>query len=267
MGGGGGGGGGGGQKGQGGRGGSGGPGRQVNISSGELALDLIDDLQGGGQGGGGQGGGGRRGPQVQVTDADCKKVDVAMKKKPAVAKKIEDMRGKMRDQGTDRQKMMADMKAAYETLGVDMQVSGACNRRNGGANGGGGAGGAGGARMGRGGAGGGAGAANAGTGAGSGFGQQGNSRTRPRTGLVFIQRGATWEAKTVRLGVANYDYTEVLDDGLKEGDKVAMLSAAALQAKRQQQNDQMKAGASPLGGGAPGGGGGGRGPGGPGRGN
>jgi len=41
--------------------------------------------------------------------------------------------------------------------------------------------------------------------------------------------------------------------------KVAMLSAAALQAKRQQQNDQMKAGASPLGGSAPGGGG--RGPG------
>ena len=37
-----------------------------------------------------------------------------------------------------------------------------------------------------------------------------------------------------------------------------MLSAAALQAKRQAQNDRMKAGASPLGGSAPGG----RGPGG-----
>ena len=42
-----------------------------------------------------------------------------------------------------------------------------------------------------------------------------------------------------------------------------MLSAAALQAKRQQQNDQMKGAASPLGGAQ---GGGGRGPGG-GRGN
>lgn len=256
---GGGGGGGGGQKGQGGRGGAG-PGRQVNISSGELA----PDLQGGGQGGGGQGGRGR-GPQVQVTDADCKKVDVAMKKQPKVAKTIEDMRGKMRDPGADRAKMMEDMKAAYTKLGVDMQVSGACARKARGGNAG-GAGGAGGARTGRGGAGGGAGATNTGAGAGSGFGQQGNSRTRPRTGLVFVQRGATWEAKTVRLGVANYDYTEVLDDGLKEGDKVAMLSAAALQAKRQQQNDQMKAGASPLGGAAPAGGGG-RGPGGPGRGN
>ncbi len=249
----------GGGQGRGGRGGSGGPGRQVQISNGELALPL----QGGGQGGGMRGG---RGPQVQVTDADCKKVDAAMKKKPVVAKKIEDMRSKMRD-ATDRQKAMDDMKAAYAELGVDMQVSGACARRARSGNAGGAAG-AGGARTGRGGMGGGAGAAGAGGGAGGGqgggFGQQGNSRTRPRTGLVFIQRGATWEAKTVRLGVANYDYTEVLDDGLKEGDKVAMLSAAALQATRQAQNDRMKAGASPLGGSAPAGGG--RGPGG-GRGN
>lgn len=249
----------GGGQGRGGRGGSGGPGRQVQISNGELALPL----QGGGQGGGMRGG---RGPQVQVTDADCKKVDAAMKKKPVVAKKIEDMRSKMRD-ATDRQKAMDDMKAAYAELGVDMQVSGACARRARSGNAGGAAG-AGGARTGRGGMGGGAGAAGASGGAGGGqggrFGQQGNSRTRPRTGLVFIQRGATWEAKTVRLGVANYDYTEVLDDGLKEGDKVAMLSAAALQATRQAQNDRMKAGASPLGGSAPAGGG--RGPGG-GRGN
>ncbi len=251
-----------GRGGRGGRGGSGGPGRQVQISNGELALPL----QGGGQGGQGGGMRGGRGPQVQVTDADCKKVDAAMKKKPVVAKKIEDMRSKMRD-ATDRQKAMDDMKAAYAELGVDMQVSGACARRARSGNAGGAAG-AGGARTGRGGMGGGAGAAGAGGGAGGGqgggFGQQGNSRTRPRTGLVFIQRGATWEAKTVRLGVANYDYTEVLDDGLKEGDKVAMLSAAALQATRQAQNDRMKAGASPLGGSAPAGGG--RGPGG-GRGN
>jgi len=239
--------------GPGGRGGAGG-GRQVQISNGELALPLQ-----GGQGGGQ--GGGMRGPPIQVTDADCKKVDVAMKKKPAVAKKIDDMRTKMRDPGADRQKMMADMKAAYTELGVDMQVSGACARKaRGGANGGGAAGAAGG----RGGmAAGGAGAAG-GAAAGNGFGQQGNARTRPRTGLVFVQKGTTWEARTIRLGVANYDYTEVVGDGLKEGDKVAMLSAAALQAKRQQQNDQMKAGASPLGGSAPGGAG--RGPGG-GRGN
>jgi HlyD family secretion protein len=248
--GGGGGGGGGGGQGQGGgrRGGGNGGGRQVNVSNGELALPLQ-----GGQGGGQAGG--NRGPQVQVTDADCKKVDAAMKKKPVVAKKIDDMRTKMRDPGADRQKMMTDMKAE---LGVDMQVSGACARKArmaGGAAGAAGAAGAGGGGM-RGGASasqGGGGAA-----AGSGFGQGSNSRTRPRTGLVFVKSGDTWVAKTIRLGVANYDYTEVLDDGLKEGDQVAMLSAAALQAKRQAQNDQMKAGASPLGGGGARGGGRGR---------
>ena len=251
----GGGGGGGGGQGQGGRGGRGGNGgRQVQVSNGELALTLQ----------GGQGGG-MRGPQVQVTDADCKKVDDAMKKKPAVAKKIEDMRTKMRDPAADRQKMMTDMKAAYAELGVDMQVSGACARKaRGGASGG--AANGGGATRGGAAAGGGRGATSGaaspaqagGAAAGSGFGQGSNSRTRPRTGLVFVQSGTTWVAKTIRLGVANYDYTEVLDDGLKEGDKVAMLSAAALQAKRQAQNDQMKAGASPLGG-AGGGRGGGRG--------
>ncbi len=249
--------GGGGGAGQGGRGGPGG-GRQIQVSNGELALPFQ-----GGQGGG-QAGGGQRGPMVQVTDADCKKVDVAMKKKPEVAKKIDDMRTKMRDPNADRQKMMTDMKAAYAELGVDGQVAGACARKaRGGANGANGGGAAGG---GRGGNAGGASAsqANGGGAAGSSFGQGSNSRTRPRTGLVFVQSGTTWIAKTVRLGVANYDYTEVVGDGLKEGDKVAMLSAAALQAKRQAQNDQMKAGANPLGGSAPGGGG--RGPGG-GRGN
>jgi HlyD family secretion protein len=234
-------------------GGRGGPagGRQLQVSNGELALPL----QGGGQGG--AQGGGPRGPQVQVTDADCKAIDAAMKKKPEVAKQIDDMRTKMRDPNADRAKMNDEMKALYAKAGVDMMKSGACRRKAGGGNAGamGGAGG-------RGGMSGGAGAAQlAGNGGGTNsknpFGQ-GNGRSRPRTGLVFIQRGATWEAKTVHLGVANYDYTEVLDDGLKEGDKVAMLSAAALQAKRQQQNDQMKAGANPLGGSAPGGG---RGPG------
>jgi HlyD family secretion protein len=252
---GGGGGGGGGGQGQGGRGGRGGNGgRQVQVSNGELALPFQGG-QGGGQAGGNRG---NRGPQVQVTDADCQKVDAAMKKKPAVAKKIDDMRTKMRDPGADRQKMATDMKAAYADLGVDMQVSSACARKARMAGGAGAAGAAGASGGGRGGAGGGASAAtqSGGSASGSGFGQGTNSRTRPRTGLVFVKSGDTWVAKTIRLGVANYDYTEVLDDGLKEGDQVAMLSAAALQAKRQAQNDQMKAGASPLGGGGGGRGGG-----------
>jgi hypothetical protein len=141
------------------------------------------------------------------------------------------------------------MTGLYKDLGVDMMKSGACRRKAGG-NGGGGMGGGqgGGGRGGR-----------SGGGAVPGAGAMASGRQRQRTGLVFIQKGATWEPKSVRLGVANYDYTEVID-GLAEGDKVAMLSVAALQAKRQEQNDRMKSmSGSPLGGGAAAGGGGGRG--------
>ena len=97
----------------------------------------------------------------------------------------------------------------------------------------------------------------------------GRARGSTRMGLVFVQRpDSTWEARMVRLGVADYDFTEVVS-GLEEGDRVALLSAAALQMQRQENQDRMRAmtgGGSPLGGagtarptgGAPGGGGGGR---------
>ena len=99
---------------------------------------------------------------------------------------------------------------------------------------------------------------------------------RARTALVFVQIGeGKYEPRIVRLGAANYDYSEVLS-GLKEGEKVASLSVAALQAKRDQQNDRFRSmsgggvpgmqrtpaagaagGGGAPGGGAPGGGGGG----------
>ncbi len=221
----------------------------AQVSRGELDLVAI---QGGGQDR--QGGFGGR-SQIEVTDAECKAIDAAMKKKPAVAKKLDDLRGKMSDPSADRAALRDQMTGIYKELGVDMMKSGACRRKAGG-NGGGGMGGGMGGRGGRGGA----------TGAVPGAGAMASGRQRQRTGLVFLQKGTTWEPKSVRLGVANYDYTEVID-GLAEGDKVAMLSVAALQAKRQEQNDRMKSmSGSPLGGGAPAGGGRG-GPGGGGRGN
>ncbi len=228
----------------GGMGGGGGRG-DAQVSKGELDLLAI---QGGGQDR--QGGGFSRGPQVEVTDADCKAIDAAMKKKPAVAKKLDDLRTKMSDPSADRTALRDQMTGLYKDLGVDMMKSGACRRKAGG-NGGGGQGGGGQGGGGRGG--------RSGGGAVPGAGAMASGRQRQRTGLVFIQKGATWEPKSVRLGVANYDYTEVID-GLAEGDKVAMLSVAALQAKRQEQNDRMKSmTGSPLGGGAAAGGGGGRG--------
>jgi HlyD family secretion protein len=219
---------------------------------------------------------------VEVTDADCKKVTDAMKKKPAVAKKLDDIREKMRSPDADRRALMGQMAPIYAELGVDSRIAGACRRREGG-NGGGGTGGMSG---GRGGAGGGAAMAGGSGGARTGGARAGGAqapgaaggradqagrtvegpkgpgmRSRTRTGLVFVQKAdSTWEPRMVRLGVANYDYTEVLD-GLKEGERVALLSAAAMQAQRQAATDrarQMMSGNSPLGGGAAGPGGGGR---------
>ena len=63
---------------------------------------------------------------------------------------------------------------------------------------------------------------------------------KTRAALVFVldDKGG-FAPRTVRLGISNYDYAEVIG-GLKEGEKVALLSAAALQMARQQQNDRFK---------------------------
>jgi HlyD family secretion protein len=66
--------------------------------------------------------------------------------------------------------------------------------------------------------------------------------------------------RIVQLGQGNLDFTEAVS-GLKEGERVVMLGALALQAQRLQQQDRMRQNASPLGGqqgpGGPGGPGGG----------
>ncbi len=125
--------------------------------------------------------------------------------------------------------------------------------------------------------GGGSGAAGNGAGGSGGGGNGGGgSAIRARSGLVFVQNTAgAFEPRIVRLGASNYDYSEVLS-GLKEGENVATLAVAALQAKREQANDRFRsmstvpgvqqqtpARGGAAGGGAPaGGGGGGRPPGG-----
>jgi HlyD family secretion protein len=99
---------------------------------------------------------------------------------------------------------------------------------------------------------------------GTGGGNVRSGRTQTRSGLVFVKKeDGSWDPRVVRLGIADYDYTEVIS-GLEDGEQVALLSAVALQVQRQQNNDRMKAmtgGASPLGGATGGAGGGGRPPG------
>ncbi|WKW11083.1 efflux RND transporter periplasmic adaptor subunit [Pseudogemmatithrix spongiicola] len=207
--------------------------------------------------------GGRQGGQggfqmPDVTDAQCKAVADARAAKPAVARRLDSLQTAMRSNDADRPALMGGIRAAYTELGVDAMVARACLARQQG----------GGART--------AGPAaptgqptparngpralqapGAQTG---GAARNGGSRAGSRSGLVFVQKAdSTWEPRMVRLGVADYDYTEVLS-GLEEGEQVALLSAVALQAQRQENQDRMRAmtgGASPLGG-APAGPGGGR---------
>ena len=283
------------QGGAGGQGGFGGQrgGAQSGTSRGEVALDPQQGQQGGGQGGGGF-------QQIEVTDAQCKAVTAAFAKKPAEKKKLDDMRTQMMSGTMDRQAMRDESEKIYAAVGLDARVAGACRRKEMQANGGGqgapgggfrgGQGGApsgapaggapsvaapvaagqggrgnfGGARAGAGGAGG------PGLNIGGGEGAPTGAR-RTRGGLVFVKKGTTFEPRLVQLGASNFDYTEIVS-GVKEGEEVALLAAAALQAQRQQQNDRMKAnsgvpgmqqapaaGAGGARGGAAGGAGGGRG--------
>jgi HlyD family secretion protein len=182
-----------------------------------------------------------------VTDAQCKAVTDARTAKPAVAKRLDSLSALMRDPNADRQAVMGQVRAAYTELGVDAMVARACAMRA--------------APQG--------GAAPAATGtptparsgpralAAPGASPTGRGgRSASRTGLVFVQRAdSSYEARIVRLGVADYDFTEVLS-GLAEGDRVALLSAAALQMQRQENQDRMRAmtgGGSPLGGATTGG--------------
>jgi HlyD family secretion protein len=201
----------------------------------------------------GQGGRPQGGFQMpDVTDAQCKAVTDARAAKPAVAARIDSLGRQMRDPNADRQAIMTASRAAYTELGVDAMVARACTMRaQGGAAPSGNAPAAAGtptpARSGA--------RSLAAPGAAQGGAARGG-RGSFRMGLVFVQKAdSSFEARMVRLGVADYDYTEVLS-GLEEGDRVALLSAAALQMQRQENNDRFRAmtgGGSPLGGGTTGG--------------
>jgi len=57
--------------------------------------------------------------------------------------------------------------------------------------------------------------------------------------MVFTVKNGKYTPKVVRLGVSNYDVSEVLS-GLNEGDSVAILNVAAMQAKQQADLDQIR---------------------------
>ncbi|MEO7520793.1 MAG: efflux RND transporter periplasmic adaptor subunit, partial [Gemmatimonas sp.] len=263
----------------------------TGTSQGDVALEP----QQGQAGQGGQGGNRQGGFQMpDVTDKECADIAAAFKKKPAEKAKLDGLRGRMQSGELDRDGMRAESQKIYTAVGVDAAKGGACRRKEMMAQGGGSQGGAmqGGAMQGGANRGGAAGAANQGAQANAGSqgtqggrpgrsGMQGGNQggapglniggaevqsgagRRSRAGLVFVKKGETFEPRLVQLGAANFDYTEIIS-GVKEGEQVALLAAAALQAQRQQQNDRMRQNSgvpgmtqTPAGGGAGGAGGGG----------
>ncbi len=93
-------------------------------------------------------------------------------------------------------------------------------------------------------------------GMGAGFGSLGGGRQEegaPRPAITFvISADGTIEPRPILIGVNDWDNTEVVA-GLEEGEEVALIGAAQLQAQQQEFIDRMRErmGGSPFGGGTP----------------
>jgi HlyD family secretion protein len=60
--------------------------------------------------------------------------------------------------------------------------------------------------------------------------------------FVFVKQGTKYSPRVVRLGVSDFDYSEILS-GVKQGEQVALLGPAVLQAQRDQLQARVRAGA------------------------
>jgi HlyD family secretion protein len=58
--------------------------------------------------------------------------------------------------------------------------------------------------------------------------------------VAFVKTATGWSPRLVRLGVSDFDFTEVVS-GLKEGDEVGMLATVALQASRDRSSARTRA--------------------------
>jgi hypothetical protein len=101
-----------------------------------------------------------------------------------------------------------------------------------------------GARAGAGGAGGAGGAAGGGFGgaagqAGAGAGAGGGGRGGPN--VVFVKKDGKYIPRVVRVGISDFDNTEIMS-GVTQGEQVALLGAAVLQAQREQLQQRIRAG-------------------------
>jgi HlyD family secretion protein len=181
--------------------------------------------------------------QIEVSDQQCADVRTAIAKRPAEKRKLEELQGRLRSSDTDRMTILGEMRAIYQSLGVDPAVAMACRRRDQNAA-------EGDRRPGA--------PARLATPTDGAAADSNAPPVRTRPGLVFVAEANTFKPRVVMLGAGNYDYTEVVS-GLREGERVALLASLAVQAQREQQNERFRRGMGGIpgmqGGGGPGGGG------------
>jgi len=195
-----------------------GGGNVTSISRGDVVLD---EAQGQQQGQFMQG--------PPPTEEQCAEVRAAFAKKPQLQARLDSLRAARAAGTADPQQMREKVRAIYAELGVDPRVGMACGR----------------VRM---------------RAPGDSAGpqqrpmmggetpEQGGGARGGRRGLVFVATGTTFEPRIATLGIANYDYTEVIS-GVREGERVAIITAAALQQRRQEQLERFR---GMTGGGVPG---------------
>ena len=157
--------------------------------------------------------------------AQCDSVTAAFAKSPAASGTLERIRERLRAGTLDRQAAMQQSRAVYAELKLDPRTAMACRTRQGETST----------------------TASAPQDAGRRESDGPRVRTeapdpaadaplprnRTRVGLVFVADSGSYVPRVVRLGASNYDYTEVVS-GLEEGEQVALLAAATLQQRRQE---------------------------------
>jgi hypothetical protein len=181
-----------------------------------------------------------------VTDKDCDAVEAAFAKHPDTEQKLAALRTRVQSGELDFQQMRTESQKIYEAAGVDGRIAGACRmreRQRAGA----------GDSTQRGGRESASGAQRGGTrarrtigirtAAGGGVStpvQAGEFTARARAAEPRVRR-REWHLcpRIVRLGVGNFDYTEVVS-GLKEGDRLRCSQPPAMQARREEQNNRMR---------------------------
>jgi len=57
--------------------------------------------------------------------------------------------------------------------------------------------------------------------------------------VVFVKKGEKYSARAVRMGISDFDYTEIVS-GVQQGEQVALLGAAVLQAQRDELQSRIR---------------------------